>query len=296
MTDEPFVEAQLSPAEAIKLVANETRIDILEALWSSDEPQPFTTLREAVGIQDSGQFNYHLDLLENRFVKKTDSGYDLTLAGQSVLGSIRSGEYTHSATVGPVEAGNCPHCRGDLEARYEEELVSVICTDCEETVGEFAVPPTLLAGFEPDELAGAFSRWVLTSFQRNQRGFCPECSGRVRAGIDRDPDDTGSSMTARYTCEVCGSTVTGPLGVAVLDHPVVVEFHADHGIDLRRDLLWELPWLIETTPKVVADNPLRVRLEAKLGNDRLSIVVDDDLDVVSIERSPCPGSQGSRTK
>jgi DNA-binding transcriptional ArsR family regulator len=81
--------------EIFGLVADPTRLEILKALWEErtaheghgQEPVDFSTLREAVGVRDSGRFNYHLDSLVPEFVSQEDDGYTLTFAGSNIVGA-----------------------------------------------------------------------------------------------------------------------------------------------------------------------------------------------------------------
>ena len=58
--------------EAFTALSDATRIGILRTLWDAEDHEAtFTELREAVGMRDSGQFNYHLDKLTGRFVTTT---------------------------------------------------------------------------------------------------------------------------------------------------------------------------------------------------------------------------------
>ncbi|WP_276257639.1 winged helix-turn-helix domain-containing protein [Haloglomus litoreum] len=284
-------------AAAFGAVANETRLSILRSLWAADGPQSFSTLREAVGVRDSGRFNYHLGELTGRFVRKASAddgedrddpgeGYVLTYAGEQVVGAVHSGLYSARAEIDPFDAGTCPDCGGTLRAEHADETVSVTCGGCGVTVTQFGAPPTLLAGFDEEELPLAFSHWVQSMVERTRRGFCPQCSGRVRAGLTRELQETVGLYGARFDCEVCGGTVTGALGAVVLDHPAVVAFHADHGIDLRTDPFWEVPWLLDQPATVESEDPLRVRLVAEIGDDRLSLRLDERLEVLAAERDP----------
>jgi len=72
-------------AETFSLLSDETRVRILVALsQAADDPVSFSDLRSRVGVDDSGQFNYHLDRLCERLVTKTDDGYLLTDSGEAV--------------------------------------------------------------------------------------------------------------------------------------------------------------------------------------------------------------------
>ncbi|MFC7044931.1 hypothetical protein ACFQH6_05385 [Halobacteriaceae archaeon GCM10025711] len=77
-------------AAAFDLLSDETRLHIIQALFEHrrehpDQPAvPFSRLRSRAGVDDAGQFNYHLGRLRDRFVAKTDDGYTLTPAGEAV--------------------------------------------------------------------------------------------------------------------------------------------------------------------------------------------------------------------
>lgn len=274
------------PAEAFKTVASEVRVEILQTLFDLHEPRSFSELREDIGIYDSGRFNYHLGELEGRFVRKGEAGYELTYAGRQVVGSIHSGIYTDQATLEPIDAGQCLFCEGRLLATYDDETVEIQCGDCEQIVSVFGAPPTLIEGFDRSELPMAFSRWLVTSVQRTLRGFCQDCSGRTRISHTEMSQELENTLTIVYTCEVCGVSGQVPLGAVVLDHPAVVAFNDDHGIDLRETLLWELPWLFEDHGTVKSEDPLRVRVTPEINGDRISLVLDGDMSVVSIDHDP----------
>lgn len=73
----------LSRAELFSLLANEDRLAILETVVRASErddvayPVPFSTLRAAVGVEDSGRFSYHLGELCGHFLRRTTEGYAL---------------------------------------------------------------------------------------------------------------------------------------------------------------------------------------------------------------------------
>jgi hypothetical protein len=61
---------------------DETRLGILEALWEvADRPVRFSELFTDTELDDSAQFNYHLQQLTDKFVVKTEAGYDLSHTG-----------------------------------------------------------------------------------------------------------------------------------------------------------------------------------------------------------------------
>lgn len=274
------------PAEAFEVVANEIRLDILRALFDVEEPRSFSELRDDAGGYDSGRFNYHLSRLDGRFVRNGDAGYELTFAGRRIVGSIRSGIYTEQVTMDPVDSGRCPFCDGQLRATYEEETVEIQCADCEQTVSMFGAPPTLLDGFDRTELPLALSRWVVTNFQRAVQGFCSNCSGRTRLSSTEKLQGVEHILGVAYTCDVCGLSFKVPAGAVVLGHPDVVAFHHNHGIDIRETLVWEIPWIFEEHATEVNGDPFEVRVTPAMDGDRISLVLDENMSVISVESEP----------
>lgn len=78
-------DAARDAADALSALASEHRIAILRELAAADEPLSFSTLRERVGMRDTGRFNYHLGELRGRFVNERDGGYVLGHAGERVV-------------------------------------------------------------------------------------------------------------------------------------------------------------------------------------------------------------------
>jgi len=52
-------------------------------------------------LRDSGQFNYHLGKLVDRFVTRTEEGCELTQPGIQVNGAIDAGSYTLARRSNP---------------------------------------------------------------------------------------------------------------------------------------------------------------------------------------------------
>jgi len=284
---------QLDPEEAFSLVAEEKRFAIVEALWEAEDGSlSFSALREAVGIRDSGQFNYHLDKLTGSFVRKTDDGeYALRHAGARVVGSILSGGYTRAATVDPIPVdGDCPECGGGLVAGYEEETARIECDDCGLALVSFDVPPGILDGYDRERYPAVFDRWIKSTLFETLSGFCWLCTGRLHPTVtelddESGPAGAGSLFDVEFTCERCGDTSHSALGATALDHPALISFAHDHGIDVWRTPVWKLDWLVTAEASVVAEDPLRARVTYDLDGERLELTVDDDLAVVSAERS-----------
>lgn len=314
MTDGSTAAEGFDAAEAFALLGDSTRVTILEALaGSAEDPLSFAALRERVGVEDSGRFNYHLGKLVDTFVEKTDEGYRLTFAGSRVVGAVYEGTYAEGDAIDPVELdADCPDCGGTLELSYADERVTIACGACNEPVGAFGFPPGAIAGREPEELPRLLTRHMETLLDRLRAGFCTNCSGPVtpefEAGDGTDDGEDGSPDSSEggaageagedepgeagddgvaivFECDRCHARADTSLSSMLLTEPAVVAFHYDHGIDVRDALPWALPWMRESTAEQVAESPPRYALAGSLDGETLRVVVDEELQVVTAERT-----------
>jgi len=278
----------LPPEEAFSLIANGTRLSILEALWRADSPPvAFSELRSAVGMRDSAQFNYHLSKLTDQFVRKTDEGYDLRHAGEKVVRAVIAGSFTEHPTVDPFPVeGACAWCDGPLEARYDDEMLAVVCTDCEQRHGNYSFPPGGLHDRTDEGVMDAFDQRVRHLHCLAADGVCPECNGRMRTEIRRGGECClGGALRADHVCGQCGHALCSTVGLSLLDKSPVVAFYDDHGIDLGTRPYWTLEWCVRDQHTAVrSEDPLRVEVETREGGEALRVTLDDDLNVLGAER------------
>lgn len=289
MTEE-FGEA-VDPAEAFGALSDATRVGILQALWESDDRHvTFSELRDAVGMRDSGQFNYHLNKLREQFVRKTDDGYRLTLAGVHVVGSLLAGAVTGKGTVDPIPLDDpCPYCGGDRTFEYEDEEVSMTCEDCGLGM-HFGVPPGVFAEYELDRIPAVAERYGRLLVHQASEGFCPHCEGRIDAAItvgvgtleaDADPPENLADIpTVEYHCRRCEEDLISDLGTALLDHPAVVAFYHDRGINIRDEPLSRFVATSAEKAAVTSEDPLRAEVTYEAEEDALTLVVDENVTVV----------------
>ncbi|MFD1644292.1 DUF7351 domain-containing protein [Haloarchaeobius litoreus] len=295
MSDSDIVIERLPPDEAFGLVAHETRVRVLEALLDAAEPLSFSELNDRVGMRDTGQFNYHLGKLTDRFVEERDDGYALTREGARVGGAILSGGYTKGIDADPVQMdAPCLDCGSSMTATFDESRVDITCPDCGEDFAQVEVPPGALYDCTPEEAVDVAHRWAIRNHSTAELGFCTRCDGRMdRWVIDGESDDSPDWLVegrfeafVRYDCERCGSGWFTDVGLALLSHPAVVAFHYDHGIDTRETRLWELEWVSADASTVVGRDPLRVAVSVTLDDETLTLTVDDGLSVLDEERTP----------
>lgn len=286
------------PADAFAEVADPIRLSILWALWDAEGHQlTFSALRDAVGVRDSGQFNYHLGKLTDRFVRKTDDGYELRLAGISILGSILAGTYSGTATTDPIQLEEpCPFCGSQLTFRYESEWVTVDCASCGNTALRIGVPPGVFSSYEPADWPVVAQRYGRTFLHQAREGFCAYCEGRMRPRVhpigdevDEHLGDLSELPRVEYACERCGEELSTDLGTALLDHPAVAAFHYEHGVDVREASLWEFVAVDEDQVRIVATDPLEARVEYRVGSATLALIVDESLRVIDVSRSTASG-------
>jgi DNA-binding transcriptional ArsR family regulator len=283
---EPRIVEDADPDEAFALLGNETRLAIVRSLWEADGHEAsFSDLREAVGMRDSGQFNYHLGKLVDRFVEQSESDtYRLTLAGQRVYGAVLAGLYTQEGSVEDrrLEAP-CEACGGDRTFAYDGQQMDVSCVDC--GLGTFVpVPPGVFSGYPVEEWPTVADRYVRGTLRRLDDGFCPFCEGRVTATVEpeigtREPDadppaEYEAFPSVRYECERCAERFSADLGSALAAHPAVVSFHHDHGVDVREAPLTRVQAVDESEAWVRERDPVEAAVRYEADDECLTLVVD----------------------
>ncbi|MFC6725716.1 ArsR/SmtB family transcription factor, partial [Halobium palmae] len=230
------------PADAFAALSDPARVAILRALWETDSRDlSFSELRAAVGVDDSGRFNYHVGKLTDRFVRKTEDGYRLRLAGIRVLGAIFSGVVTEDGSVEPLPFEEpCPLCDGPMTFSYENEYVSVTCDDCDRFSMRYPVPPGVFTPYDRAELPRIAESYARSMLARADDGFCSICEGHLVPALlpGSETTDLGEWELddvpfVVYTCERCGQRLTSDLGVALLSRPLVAGFFYDRGVDVR---------------------------------------------------------------
>jgi DNA-binding transcriptional ArsR family regulator len=319
--DEAAGAAGPHTVEVFKLLSDETRLAILLALWEAYDPGEgrgtvsFSDLCDRVGAADSGNFAYHLDKLEARFVEATETGYALSTAGHRIVRSVIAGTGLEEATLEPTEIPrSCPACGDPLEIAYRDQRLYQRCSGCEGSLGPSSplrAPEgtvTVHDGFEPAGLAGRTPEEVFVAGTIDQtlalalvvRGVCPACTGSIEDALDvcedHDPPPgnrceacgTRDEVRARYVCSVCKFNVSYPAWCVTLDHPASLAFYHDHGFEGTYGLedpettarLWER---FRRRQQIVDRDPLRVRVVVEDAGETLALLLDGELDVIEVE-------------
>lgn len=274
--------------DAFQLLANETRLKILYALWNAPEwTATFTELKEAVGMRDSGQFQYHLNELSGTFVRKTDDGYT-HLAGGIALYRAMLGSVTGPESVAPIPLDTtCSTCGVPLVLQYEHQVFDARCPDCEETASN---APFLRAGLENrsnEDRATAFDAWTRRLVALLRDGVCPWCASTVTHDFSAvEGDGTGSEgdeIHITHTCDRCGGFLRTTPVENVIEHPAVVAFCYERGLDSTAIPHWEAAEYAAEETRLVSDDPVEVRITIRLAGDELTLSLDEEMRVRDVE-------------
>jgi len=284
----PPVEAGPDPEDAFALVGNETRAAILRALGERPhEGVSFSELREAVDPAiDSGQFNYHLSQLTDQFVDRDEDGYTMRAEGLALYRLIRAGTVNRRASVEPFEVGlDCYFCGAPVEGEYEDGTFELRCPGCEHVYAHTQLPPSTVETGDTGDLLERVDQYNRHEMLAYAREICPTCVSPLETEFVPG-EDVWSEGSERFDvfvaseCDHCGANHYMSVGLAVLYRPEVVAFFHDHGVDVTSRPHWEIEWaMTDERLTVRSTDPWEVALSIPCEDERLELVVDDDLSV-----------------
>lgn len=305
-------DATLAPDDAFSVLGNETRMRILQTLAEADGPMSFSELFDHVGVTDSGQFNYHLDKLVGHFLRDADDGYELRRAGERVHEAIVSGAVTESPIIQPTEIEwPCMLCGASTELSYQEEWVGLSCTECpgyysgtrvaDESapdeqlergyLGGLSLPPAAIQGRTPLEVVQTAWTWDFLERLASSSGICPRCSASTVTTVEvcENHDSTGEPcevcnsirmITHDTTCDNCQYRQTGPFPIALNADTDLLAFVTSHGYNPVRPSVEALRELSDYEEELLSTEPFKAQFTWTLGEDTLTLTVDDELNVV----------------
>ncbi|SEP16191.1 Helix-turn-helix domain-containing protein [Halogranum amylolyticum] len=290
--------SKITPEAAFAAIGNETRLRILHELWDAAEgPVPFTDLRKRVGMRDSSQFNYHLEQLIGPFVRKTEEGYRLRVAGAEIIWAVMMETYAAPVRLDPFEiSGTCVVCGSSLRARYDDGMLFVECSACGQAHEGGLFSATGLLGRTNEEIVAAFHYQIRRVQTLSTKGVCWGCDGAVTPVVmndqedvpERVPDDYGTTLYqfgVKYECEHCTRWSSHAIGLVLLSHPTVIGFYDEHGIDLINTPYWEFAWSVsDERTTLVSQDPWLARVTIPLGDEELRATIDGELTITEIER------------
>lgn len=302
----------IDPAEAFSRLGHETRMDVLWALWEADEPMRYAALRGAVAPDDQGNFSYHLGKLTDHFIRKSADGYELRLAGEQVVRAVIAGTITADPSLSSQEIDSrCPFCEAPLAMEHADEMITVRCTSCDGLMGgswprgtfmQYEFPPGGLEGRTPTEIVDAASVFYDARISPMMRGICPVCAGQIETTIDICEDharegeglcpncNTRDQVWTKLRCTRCRYARSSVLWIAVLNHPGVISYYHDHGMDepvAFRKFIWERAEIERpVTVDVLERDPDLFRIRIGIDDDVIVVRLTGELSVRHVERNP----------
>ena len=285
--------------EAFKILANETRLAILLALWEEyetppDDNVPFSRLLDRVDYDERGNFSYHLEKLEGPFVKQhaERGGYELQTSGLNLVRSIIAGTGIDDVSVKDAELDeSCPVCDAPTTTiNYQDGVVLWTCTECDGIAPGVSMWGELkdhmegelgLTQFEPAGVAERTPAELRAASQvaRHQKarsmfnGVCPTCSGRADGRLEYCEDHD----------------IVSPKRLSLF-HPTVIGFYDDHGISTRiqaDDLesarhVFDL--MTDQGAEIVSEDPLQVAVIPSIDGDEVRVTIDEKASIVDVSR------------
>ena len=283
--------------EAFSLLAHEIRLGILQAFfeqWTTLDPDSledakaerslsYSELMDAVGMRDSGKFNYHLEQLRGVYVEKVDEEYIPTASAIAFYQTMLANRPTTMAEQSELELdAACPHCGGSVRGRYEQESLSIDCADCDEWWGlSYTFPKNGLRERDGNDVLEALEKRAMYHIGLARTGQCPKCAGNVVSTIPRDRLDGERTPTVEMNCDTCSWMVTIDVLNALQFDPQVAAGLRDMGLDLDDEYDTE-DLVPDLTGELTATDPARVTITVRTDEATGTIVIDDSLDVLSV--------------
>ena len=311
MDDPPLID-ETDPDEVFALLADDTRVAILQALWETEgEGATFSELREAVGMRDSGQFNYHLAQLVGHFVEKIDDCYRLQPAGKNVVTAIYSGVVTENP---PRERERidepCPYCEESIYVELRPEGIAKYCPECpgfygktssmdhdESTeafgfLGLLHLPPAGLQDRTPEQVYRAAQIWNNLTFMTLAHDICAWCSASLNHSVEVCEDHDASDglcpacnqhlpIWLHSNCTNCIREIQTTVGARFFGRSEMLSFILDQGVNPISSTASERP---PFDHEVVSTDPFEGRFIYEGDEESLIITVDENLDAVNVVR------------
>jgi DNA-binding transcriptional ArsR family regulator len=305
--------------EAFKLLADETRLAILLALWEEYDPHatgnavPFSRIAERMDYDDPGNLRYHLEKLRGQFVQQraAGEGYELRETGLKLIRAVIAGAGVEETTMGTTEIEQeCPLCGAPTAIRYSDGCLFWTCTECAgptpeatDTDGFLSATPFDPAGLTdrtPEEIRLASLAVAGRKIRLMFDGFCPDCSGSVEGWLEccADHDSAGVcehcgkqfAAWARFQCQICKRHgISSPKTIALF-HPAVISFYDDHGVSIRfraddfENARQVFSHMHDHGMDIVSTDPPRVTVTASMNDEEIRLTFDETGNVVDVRR------------
>lgn len=272
--------------DSFAAVANETRLDILKALWA-DGDATFTDLFDLVDLEDTGQFSYHLNQLIGQFVHKRDDRYTLTNVGREIVMTVFTHVDGSNSLQEPVAMDlQCHSCGTDVLARARGDWLRIDCLSCGKLYASYPVPRAGLHNREGVDMLSVFDQRLRRLNGLVHRGICPNCTCSMDCSVFADAEpDRGLPFVFFHECRHCFMELYTVPATGLLEHPAVISFYNDRGLDLFAIPHWELDWMFNgDCINVITDSPLEYTVDIEVAKNRLRVSLNDEGKAHDVQR------------
>jgi len=271
----------------LDLLSNDTRFDILRALARQRFEEggvahmTFTELFESVETGDSGNFNYHLNRLIDRLVRKEGEHYRLTYGGVQLFSWLQAATYAPGYEYDVIHLEqSCPFCDKELTATYEEGHMDIGCED-HWLLGAY-VHPTWIESLPVDDLIHQVSLMLQNDIELIANGICPLCSGSLERFLQTDEEEYPNLY--HYPCSQCGAEPRLRPPQTALHDVRVEEFYRERGVELHETAPWQLYDTFHSS-RVISEDPPHVECEIVVDGDAAFVTVDGLGSIVSYDEA-----------
>lgn len=282
-------DAQIDPevTDTIKSLGNTHRLQILLALDKVEQEHQkpwhtmsFTELYDAVDIDSTSQFSYHLDQLLNQFVRETSDGYRLTYSGHKIVRLIVSNLYETTSEFEDSDVkGVCLFCEtASLKATLDAEQFRIRCTSCDAILVTDFFPQSQTRNRTSSEIIESFGYRIWSMYSQLRGNVCPECFGLTETNVDVYEHNGKTVYLHVHACRECGHRVSFPIEVPIVFHPVTLYYFWEHGISIPDIPIWEFFEYIVSdmiTTEITSEDPFAATFEITLGETTLYLSVDE---------------------
>lgn len=299
---------------AFSTLGNETRLAVMLTLWDEFEPYEggvyegdntltFSELYDRIEYDHPGNFSYHLKKLTGQFIRRVDEGYQLTPTGRQIMYAIIAGTINDVTELTEAEIEvPCYRCGASTTLTYDGEFLFHCCTECEGrvdtmrkslpdgTLNVHGFPPAGHRNRSPDDVLHA--NLIRSKHRRAMmiEGVCPECAGEVGMtnAICNDHESEGicsacghkSPVLGQYACEVCKHAWQVPPETRVATHPAVIGFYHERGVEFDLANQESRSRMADWEVALASKDPVNVHISIPVANDKLTLILDDQFDVV----------------
>lgn len=277
--------------------------------WAAASPEPQTPNAPPAGVVD----------------ETGDQGYIPTRRGIRIYQAIHSGAVTDDLVIEPSKIDReCPFCVEPVYASYWEERLERYCKHCDGLygpasrfnsttdrappdeygyLGYLRVPPASVIGRSQSELHDSTVFAGVVDIITAGNGVCPRCTGNIKRTpwVCHDHDDADpicSTCHRRYaahvemTCDNCQYLFAPPMSWYLTGFKEVMTVVTDQDLHPIRDV-WHWTWDYEE--RVRSIEPFDGEFTLNIGDETLTLQIDNDLEIVNAERSPISNRVASDT-